>query len=54
MNKTMGGGMPIKGLGPHGERAFPADKQALSEAEPALARERRFTVAIMLHTTTSD
>ena len=42
------------GLGPHGERAFPADKLVLNEAELALACAGRFAMAIVLHTTTSD
>ena len=46
--------MSISGLGPHGERAAPADKIILSEAEGAAARKRRFVVAVVLHTTTSD
>ncbi|HLW90913.1 MAG TPA: substrate-binding domain-containing protein [Roseiarcus sp.] len=46
--------MSITGLGPHGERAAPADKICLSETEAALARAARFTVAVVLHTTTSD
>jgi ribose transport system substrate-binding protein len=46
--------MSITGLGPHGERAAPADKISLSDAEAAAARASRFTVAVVLHTTTSD
>lgn len=46
--------MSISGLGPHGERAAPADKINLSEVEEAAARKRRFAVAVILHTTTSD
>jgi ribose transport system substrate-binding protein len=46
--------MSITGLGPHGERAAPADKICLSETEAALARAARYTVAVVLHTTTSD
>jgi ribose transport system substrate-binding protein len=46
--------MPTIGLGPHGERAFPADKLVLTEAEAAQARAGRFAAAIVLHTTTSD
>src|SRR5579871_889212 len=42
------------GLGPHGEKPFPADKLAISEEDAALAREGRFAVAIVLHTTASD
>jgi len=46
--------MSITGLGPHGERAVPGEQVRLSEAEAALAHERHFTVAVVLHTTTSD
>ena len=46
--------MPITGLGPHGERAAPPHQLRLSDTEADLARERRFTVAVVLHTTTSD
>lgn len=46
--------MTISGLGPHGEKAVPADKIVLSEAQAAAARAGRFAVAIVLHTTTSD
>jgi len=46
--------MSITGLGPHGERAAPADKVSLSEAEAAAARAGRFAIAVVLHTTTSD
>jgi ribose transport system substrate-binding protein len=46
--------MSISGLGPHGERAAPADKIVLSEAEQTAASKRRFAVAVVLHTTTSD
>lgn len=46
--------MSIAGLGPHGERAVPADQIQLSEADAAEARARRFSVAVVLHTTTSD
>ena len=46
--------MVIKGLGPHGERAVPADQIVMSEAEAAAARAGRFSVAVVLHTTTSD
>lgn len=58
-NKTVGNtpgetAMTIAGLGPHGERAVPADQIQLSEADAAEARARRFSVAVVLHTTTSD
>ena len=46
--------MSITGLGPHGERASPPQLLGLSEAEMALARERRFNLAVVLHTTSSD
>lgn len=46
--------MSFTGLGPHGEHAVPADKIVLSEAEGEMARAGRFTVALVLHTTTSD
>jgi ribose transport system substrate-binding protein len=46
--------MTILGLGPHGERAVPADQIALTESDAALARRRRFSVAVVLHTTASD
>lgn len=46
--------MSITGLGPHGERAVPAEQIAISEDDVAEARRRRFSVAVVLHTTTSD
>jgi ribose transport system substrate-binding protein len=46
--------MTIAGLGPHGERAVPADQIQLTETNAAQARARRFSVALVLHTTTSD
>jgi len=46
--------MVITGLGPHGERAVPADQIVMSEAEAAAARAGRYTVAVVLHTTASD
>lgn len=46
--------MPTIGLGPHGERAFPADKLVLTDAEAEQARAGHFAAAIVLHTTTSD
>jgi ribose transport system substrate-binding protein len=46
--------MAITGLGPHGERAVPADQVALSEADADAARNRHFSVAVVLHTTMSD
>ncbi|MDB5624108.1 MAG: sugar transporter substrate-binding protein [Devosia sp.] len=44
----------IAGLGPHGERAVPADQIQLTAADADQARARRFSVAVVLHTTTSD
>lgn len=46
--------MLITGLGPHGECAIPADQVALSECDAEAARAGRFTVAVVLHTTSSD
>jgi ribose transport system substrate-binding protein len=46
--------MPTIGLGPHGERAFPADKLVLTDAEAAQARAGAFAATVVLHTTTSD
>lgn len=46
--------MSITGLGPHGERAVPANQVTVSEADAEVARHRRFSVAIVLHTTVSD
>jgi ribose transport system substrate-binding protein len=46
--------MPTIGLGPHGERPFPADGLILTDAEAELARAGRFSAVIVLHTTTSD
>ncbi|WP_309086663.1 substrate-binding domain-containing protein [Chelativorans sp.] len=46
--------MTIAGLGPHGERAVPANQIALSAADEMEAHRRRFAVAAVLHTTTSD
>jgi ribose transport system substrate-binding protein len=53
-NMQAGVGASIAGLGPHGERAVPADQVQLTEADAREARARRFSVAIVLHTTTSD
>lgn len=44
----------IAGLGPHGERAAPADLLALSEQDTDKARRSRFKVAAIFHTTKSD
>ncbi|MBB4053656.1 ribose transport system substrate-binding protein [Devosia subaequoris] len=46
--------MSIAGLGPHGERAVPAAQIQLTQADAAQARARRFSIAVVLHTTTSD
>lgn len=46
--------MSTIGLGPHGEKAFPADRLVLTDAEAALARAGRFLAAVVLHTTKSD
>ena len=46
--------MSIAGLGPHGERAVPADQIQLTQTDATQARGRRFSVAVVLHTTTSD
>lgn len=46
--------MSIAGLGPHGERAVPADQIQLTDADSSAARAHRFSVAVVLHTTTSD
>jgi len=44
----------LAGLGPHGESPASADQLVLSDAAIEVARERRFSVAIVLHTTKSD
>lgn len=46
--------MSIAGLGPHGERAASPERLELSDADADAARDRHFSVAIVLHTTTSD
>jgi ribose transport system substrate-binding protein len=46
--------MIFTGLGPHGEHAMPADKIGLSQADAEKARASRFTIAVVLHSTTSD
>ena len=46
--------MPIKGLGPHGERASTLLQLGLSESEVHRIRETQNTAAIVLHTTGSD
>jgi ribose transport system substrate-binding protein len=46
--------MKVSGLGPHGERATPADRIGLSEEDSAAAKSKHFTVAVVLHTAASD
>ena len=46
--------MSISGLGPHGEKAAPPGHLMLSDGDVEQARARRFTVAVVLHTTASD
>lgn len=46
--------MPITGLGPHGERAAPPSRLALMPDDIAAAQEKRFKVAVVLHTGASD
>jgi ribose transport system substrate-binding protein len=46
--------MGMTGLGPHGERAVPADKIGLSDSDASKARAGRFNAAVVLHTTSSD
>ena len=46
--------MSIIGLGPHGERAQPAESLRISEEDGATARARQFQVAVVLHSTNSD
>ncbi len=45
--------MTITGLGPHGEHAIAADQIALTDADGELARAGRFTIAVVLHTTST-
>ena len=47
-------GTTFAGLGPHGERATPADRLTLGGEDAEKARAARFSVAVVLHTTTSD
>lgn len=44
----------VEGLGPHGESAASVDQLAVSESDAARAREARFSVAVVIHTTGSD
>ena len=46
--------MNITGLGPHGEKAASPLALKLTDADSAEAAARRFTVAVVLHTTRSD
>ena len=46
--------MPIRGLGPHGERASALLRLDLSESEAEKVRNSQFTVGVVLHTTASD
>ena len=46
--------MPITGLGPHGERAASPLSLKLTDSDAADAVKRRFSVAVILHTTGSD
>jgi ribose transport system substrate-binding protein len=46
--------MKVSGLGPHGERATPADRISLSDEDAAEAKSKHFTVTVVLHTATSD
>lgn len=46
--------LAIAGLGPHGERATPPDGLMLSESDAEAAREQRFSVAAVFHTSGSD
>ena len=46
--------MPVTGLGPHGERAASPLLLKLSQADVAEISKRRFSVAVVLHTTGSD
>ena len=46
--------MPISGLGPHGEIAQSPDRLRISPEEAERARQGKFRVAVVLHTTKSD
>jgi ribose transport system substrate-binding protein len=45
---------PVTGLGPHGEFAASVDQLGVSGSDVERARQRGFSVAVVLHTTTSD
>ena len=46
--------MPVTGLGPHGERAASPLLLKLSETDAAEVSKRRFSIAVVLHTSGSD
>ena len=46
--------MPISGLGPHGEIAQSPDRLRISAEDAERARQGKFRVAVVLHTTKSD
>jgi ribose transport system substrate-binding protein len=46
--------MPITGLGPHGEIAQSPDRLRISAEDAERARQGKFRVAVVLHTTKSD
>ncbi len=46
--------MPISGLGPHGEIAQSPDRLRISAEDADRARQGKFRVAVVLHTTKSD
>jgi ribose transport system substrate-binding protein len=46
--------MPISGLGPHGETAQSPDRLRISAEDAERARQGKFRVAVVLHTTKSD
>lgn len=44
----------VAGLGPHGEFPAPTEQLQVSDADAARARDARYTVAVVVHTTASD
>ena len=44
----------VEGLGPHGESAASVDQLALSDVDAARARAAGYSVAVVIHTTSSD
>jgi ribose transport system substrate-binding protein len=46
--------MPVSGLGPHGEIAQSPDRLRISAEDAERARQGKFRVAVVLHTTKSD